>query len=199
MSMFKEKKAKFEINLSGTKVSFDVLEDFSRRFDVPESFSSTFNIFDPDNYASGRYLFQIYKSYWDYISGIFIKDIDGTVVMKIAVEKLADTNLSINSIKQFQEILSKNFIATYDKEERKKNKIVDPHSFAVTTFLSGEWLNYCFEISQMDEIAYSIPFSDAHYLTVKFELIVNYNEERFIKKANKHIQEIMHSFKITPP
>jgi hypothetical protein len=199
MSIFKEKKEKFEMNLSGTKISFVTSEKFSPRYGFPESFGSTVNIFDPDNYASSAYLFFVYKLYWDYISGIVIKAKDGTMVMRVSIEKLADNNISIRGAKQLHDILPRNFKATYNEEERKKFEVIDPHDFAIISLPSGEWLNYSYEIGQMDEIAYSIPFLDTHYLTVSFELMLGHNEESFLKKANKHIQEIMNSFKITPP
>jgi hypothetical protein len=202
MSIFKEKKAKFEMNLSGTKISFVTSEKFSPRYGFPESFGSKVNIFDPNNYPkepSERHLFSVFILYWDYISGVLIKDKDGTMVMKISVEKIAEKTVSIVGIKELQAVLPENFKATYTNKKRKEFEVVDPYDFNINAFPSGEWLNYRYEISQMDEIAYSIPFVDTHYLTVSFELMLGHNEESFLKKANKHIQEIMNSFKITPP
>jgi hypothetical protein len=203
MLMFKEQKAQFEINLSGTKVSFETPANFSRDFGCPESFKSTINVFDADNYPSEpsiRHLFSVLILYWDYISGVFIKDIDGTMSMNILVEKIADTNVAINGVEQLQENIPINFNATYNDNERKiiKTGIVDPHDFSTVFFPSGKWLNYHYRIGTGEKVAYSMPFFGTHYLTISFDRMSGY-ADKYLIKVNKDILEIMHSFKITPP
>lgn len=190
---------KYNLNLSGSKVSFSEPANYCKDFPKPDQNMQPINIYDVDIYDLSNNTLSLHQAYWEYKQGFIIKRRKGLLSITIILVRTYDTKLDLQIPDQFKLAVQRDFENhIYDNEAREKSGISLPENYNDTEINGTQWVYFDYDVNGAPVSTYVTPLSNDHYLMVYFSFMdaVDGQYGSWVSEATATTNLIMSSFHI---
>ena len=206
-AMANPKSEHITLDLSGTRISYASPVNYSKDYPRAAETQYRINIHDQDLYikhnkdTKSKNLHAIRKSEWDYGRSLIWRSVvKGTLSMTVALYR-PQHELDPQDPEAFIKAVQADFEQLYNKQARKKFRVIAPENYQIKTLSGIPWRYYEYSIGGeriKRLVVYAYPLSDQHYLRVQFNFTSHSEDQKdkWEQQAQQTVDFIMASFEV---